>query len=57
VILSTGVLGALRVSPQAFALLRESGVTVHTLRTPAAVGLYNALAETEAVGALVHSTC
>jgi hypothetical protein len=57
VVLATGVLGALRISPAALAALRENGINVHVRRTPAAVHLYNALVEAEPVGALIHSTC
>jgi hypothetical protein len=56
-ILSRGVLGALRVAPETLALLAERGIPVHVLRTPEAIERYNALAATEPVGALIHSTC
>jgi hypothetical protein len=57
VILSSGVLGALRVAPETLALLAQRGLAVHVLRTPEAVERYNMLAANEAVGALIHSTC
>lgn len=58
IVLATGVLGRLRVAPETMALLEREGVVLHVLRTPAAVGRYNALATTgEPVGALIHSTC
>lgn len=57
VVLSTGVLGALRIARETTALLERAGVEVHVLRTPAAVRRYNALAATEPVAALIHSTC
>jgi hypothetical protein len=57
IVLATGVLGLLRIAPETVALLEREGVGVHALRTPAAVDRYNSLAETEPVGALIHSTC
>jgi hypothetical protein len=57
VVLSSGVLGALRVAPETLTLLARRHVTVHVLRTPEAIRRYNALVLTEPVGALIHSTC
>jgi hypothetical protein len=57
VVLSRGVLGALRVAPETLDMLAEHGVPAHVLRTPAAIESYNVLAVTERVGALIHSTC
>ena len=57
VVLSRGVLGALRVAPETLAVLERRGVPVHVLRTPEAIARYNALCATEPVGALIHSTC
>ena len=57
IVLSTGVLGALRVAPETMAVLERNGLTVDVLRTPDAVKRYNALVATEPVGALIHSTC
>jgi hypothetical protein len=57
VVLSRGMLGRLKVTRQALARLHEKGAEVHVLATSKAVGLYNQLRETRAVGALIHSTC
>ena len=57
VVLSTGVLRMLRVSPKTLAVLQESGIRVHVVPTGEAVTTYNLLRETERVGALIHSTC
>jgi hypothetical protein len=57
VVLSRGVLEALRVCPDTLALLENKGIPARVLQTEEAVGLYNRLAEEHRVGALVHSTC
>ena len=57
VVLTTGVLGRLKVQPETLSTLHEKGVTVHVKRTPDPVRLYNELRETVPVGALIHSTC
>ena len=58
VVLSTGVLRMLGVCPETLQGLRESGVAIEVLPTPAAVEAYNRLVEQNvAVGALIHSTC
>ena len=57
VVLSTGVLRMLRVSPETLAVLQERGIRVHVVPTGEAVTTYNLLRETERVGALIHSTC
>ena len=57
VVLSTGVLRMLKVCPETLRQLEKQGVTVEILRTPEAVATYNRLAASEAVGALIHSTC
>ncbi|MFQ5679104.1 MAG: Mth938-like domain-containing protein [Gemmatimonadota bacterium] len=57
VVLSRGVHGRLGVMPETLAWLGERGVEAHVLRTRRAVGRYNELAASEAVGALIHSTC
>ncbi|HEY54453.1 MAG TPA: hypothetical protein G4N94_13465 [Caldilineae bacterium] len=57
VVLTTGVLGRLKVQPETLQALAEQGITVFVKRTPKAVQLYNELRETAAVGALIHSTC
>ncbi|RME85918.1 MAG: hypothetical protein D6775_01540 [Caldilineae bacterium] len=57
VVLSTGVYGRLRVRPETLRMLEEKGVRTHVLRTPEAERLYNELCASEAVGALIHTTC
>ena len=57
VVLSTGVFRRLGVCPETLVLLKNKGVSVHVLPTPKAIAEYNRLAETRAVGALIHSTC
>lgn len=57
IVLSTGVFRRLRVCPETLVLLKDSGVSYHVLPTPDAVDEYNRLADTQAVGALIHSTC
>jgi hypothetical protein len=57
IVLSRGVLRMLQVCPETLALLRERGLRVHVLPTGEAVTTDNLLRETEAVGALIHSTC
>lgn len=57
VILTQGVLGALKVPDETIAALEARGVTVQTAKTPKAIELYDQLREKEAVGILIHSTC
>jgi hypothetical protein len=57
VVLSTGVFRMLKVCPETLLLLKNKHIPCHVLPTPDAVVTYNRLAETEAVGALIHSTC
>ena len=57
VILSRGVHQVLQVRPEAVRWLEERGIRVHVLQTDEAIARYNALADKEAVGALIHSTC
>jgi hypothetical protein len=57
VILATGVLGGLKVCPEALEMLETRNVTVHVMKTEAAVRRYNDLREQAPVGALIHSTC
>jgi len=57
VVLSTGVYERLGVCPETLRLLERKNVPVHVLQTAKAVKRYNELAGTEAVGALIHSTC
>ncbi|CUU54484.1 hypothetical protein Ga0074812_102494 [Parafrankia irregularis] len=57
VVLSRGMELRLRTMPETLELLRDHNVEVHVEETKAAVLLYNRLARTAAVGALLHSTC
>ncbi len=57
VVLSTGMLGRLQVCPETLSLLGSRSVVAHVVKTKEAVRLYNELAETQPVGALIHSTC
>jgi hypothetical protein len=56
-VLSTGVLQMLGVCPETLRQLEAAGVRCDVLPTAEAVEAYNRLAEHEAVGALIHSTC
>ena len=56
-VLSRGMLGWLDTAPETLALLHRRGIPVVSLRTPEAVKLYNQLAHSMPVGALIHSTC
>ena len=57
IVLSTGVLQMLKVHPETLRHLKSQGVSVQVLPTPEAVETYNRLADGDAVGALIHSTC
>ena len=57
VVLSRGMLLALRTCRETLELFHERGITVYVEETKAAVNRYNALAEQVAVGGLFHSTC
>jgi hypothetical protein len=57
VVLSKGMLGMLGVTIDAMLELGRKDIPVHVLKTEEAVRRYNALCKTEAVGALIHSTC
>ncbi|HKJ66769.1 MAG TPA: Mth938-like domain-containing protein [bacterium] len=57
VILSRGMNRRLQVQQQTLEWLQNQGIEVHVLQTKEAVVKYNQLAETEPVGALIHSTC
>jgi hypothetical protein len=57
VVLSRGVHLQLQIPEATLAWLRARGITAHVLRTQQAIERYNALAATERVGALIHSTC
>lgn len=57
VVLSRGMDLVLQVSHAIVAALETRGITVHVLETREAVRLFNELAATVPVGALIHSTC
>ena len=58
VVLAIGVLRMLGVCSETLQELKGQGVLVEVLPTPAAVAMYNRLADrAAAVGALIHSTC
>jgi hypothetical protein len=57
VVLSRGMLRALRTCEETCVLLDELAVPYDILETSEAVRRYNALRETEPVGGLFHSTC
>lgn len=57
VILSRGMNRRLQVQQQTLEWLQNQGIEVHVLQTKEAVEKYNQLAETDPVGALIHSTC
>jgi hypothetical protein len=56
-VLSRGVHERLAVQPETLQWLQEQGIETHVLQTDAAIARYNELAESQAVGALIHSTC
>ena len=57
VVLSRGMYERLQVCPETLQMLKERNIPVEVLPTDAAVDRYNELAESEPVGALIHSTC
>ncbi len=57
IILSRGVLGRLKVQRGVVEKLESDGFIVHVLKTKEAVKLYNDLSKSDAVGALIHTTC
>lgn len=57
VVLSRGMLLSLQIQPSTLRYLDEHDATAHVLGTVEAVELYNELASSEPVGALIHSTC
>jgi hypothetical protein len=58
IVLSRGMLLALRTAPETIELLKHRGVLFHIKETKGAVTLYNRLSEAgEQVGGLFHSTC
>jgi hypothetical protein len=57
IVLSQGMQGVLQVDVQTMLALGRKNVKVHILKTEDAVRRYNELRKTEAVGALIHTTC
>ncbi|KAK7417785.1 hypothetical protein QQZ08_011481 [Neonectria magnoliae] len=57
IVLSRGMDLKLQVDPSTLRYLEERSVTVHVAETSEAVGIYNSLLGTAAVGGLFHSTC
>lgn len=57
IVLSRGVLGRLKTQQELIEKLESEGFIVHYLKTKEAVRLYNELSRSEAVGALIHTTC
>jgi hypothetical protein len=57
VILSTGMQQRVLVNPDTHKWLSDRGIRFTVLPTNEAVEIYNELAVSEAVGALIHSTC
>jgi hypothetical protein len=57
VVLSRGMNLVLEVPAPTVEWLEHKGITVHVLETREAVKRYNELADNNAVGALIHSTC
>ncbi|NIR43873.1 MAG: hypothetical protein GWN99_07845 [Gemmatimonadetes bacterium] len=57
VVFGCGMYERLGVCPETLEQLEERGVEVRIHQSEEAVRVYNELAEKEAVGALVHSTC
>lgn len=57
VILSSGVMGRLKVNQTTIQLLEKRGVKIHIHRTAKAIKVYNELRENNLIGALIHSTC
>lgn len=57
VILSKGYYERLQVCPETLELLKSKGIETFVEETGKAADHYNKLCETEAVGALFHSTC
>ncbi len=57
IVLSRGMLKALRVCPETISLLTEKHINVYTLETKKAVEKFNQLRTTIAVAGLFHSTC
>jgi hypothetical protein len=57
VVLSRGVHLRLQVPAETLAYLEDHGIAVEVLQSEEAVARYNQLAVSQAVGALIHSTC
>ena len=57
IVLSRGMYERLQVCPETLKLLKDRKIETHLLPTEDAVERYNELAGTEAVAALIHSTC
>jgi hypothetical protein len=57
VILSRGFHERLGVAPETLSMLEKREIPAHVVQTEEAARLYEALRETEKVGALIHSTC
>jgi hypothetical protein len=57
IVLARGLYERLQICPETLQMLKEKDVTVEVLPTEDAVKRYNALAESQPVGALIHSTC
>ncbi|MEJ2051375.1 MAG: Mth938-like domain-containing protein [Calditrichota bacterium] len=57
VIISQGMNRRLQVMSETMEWLQDQGIQAETLPTNNAVEKYNQLAESEPVGALIHSTC
>lgn len=57
IVLGRGVHERLRVQQETLDRLEEEGIPTHVLQTEEAVRRYNDLRDSEAVGALIHSTC
>jgi hypothetical protein len=57
IVLGVGMLGRLGASAETLDLLKDRGVTVHIVKSEAAVRRYNEIRERARVGALIHSTC
>jgi hypothetical protein len=57
IVLTRGMLLALKTCPETLRMLRDREIPVHVEETRAAVERYNSLAVHEPVGGLFHSTC
>ena len=58
IVLGSGQLGRLKISPETEMLLHDRGIPYHLVNTEKAVQLFNALTQQgKRVGGLFHSTC